>query len=140
VRRGVQKRATGTAGAADQILGQRLKILTVVIVFFADQIHQPSPSPGEMPITWQPSRSARMVTARIAGFKPGTSPPAVRIPITPFFAFTLPLIVDLDFGGTFTTPFSRTSRDCASHPIRPQADFTARSIYKAILPENRTAL
>jgi hypothetical protein len=25
------------------------------------------------------------VTARIAGFNPGTSPPPVRIPITPFF-------------------------------------------------------
>src|SRR5580700_2668853 len=45
-----------------------------------------------MPITWQPSRSARIVTARIAGFKPGTSPPPVRIPITPFFVFTLPLL------------------------------------------------
>jgi hypothetical protein len=29
-----------------------------------------------------------MVTARIAGFKPGTSPPPVKIPITPF----LPLV------------------------------------------------
>src|SRR5271157_4861371 len=40
-----------------------------------------------MPITSQPSRNARMVTARMAGFKPGTSPPPVRIPITPFFVF-----------------------------------------------------
>src|ERR1700720_22135 len=38
-----------------------------------------------MPITSYPSRSARKVTARIAGFNPGTSPPPVRIPITPFF-------------------------------------------------------
>ena len=29
-----------------------------------------------------------MVTARMAGFRPGTSPPPVRIPITPFFVFT----------------------------------------------------
>jgi hypothetical protein len=27
---------------------------------------------------------ARIVTALIAGFKPGTSPPPVNIPITPF--------------------------------------------------------
>src|ERR1700676_1318604 len=44
--------------------------------------------PRRMPITWQPSRIARIVTARMAGFRPGTSPPPVRIPITPFFAFT----------------------------------------------------
>src|SRR5580704_2364052 len=48
--------------------------------------------PRRMPITWHPSRSARIVTARIAGFSPGTSPPPVRIPITPFFAFTLILM------------------------------------------------
>jgi hypothetical protein len=47
--------------------------------------------PRRMPITWQPSRMARMVTARMAGFKPGTSPPPVRIPITPLFVFTLSL-------------------------------------------------
>src|SRR5437868_8522207 len=29
-----------------------------------------------------------MVTARIAGFSPGTSPPPVRIPITPFLVAT----------------------------------------------------
>jgi len=29
------------------------------------------------------------VAARIAGFKPGTSPPPVRIPITPFFTLML---------------------------------------------------
>src|ERR1022692_2098121 len=40
--------------------------------------------PRRRPITWYLSRSALMVTARIAGFKPGTSPPPVRIPITPF--------------------------------------------------------
>jgi hypothetical protein len=30
-----------------------------------------------------------MVTARMAGFNPGTSPPPVRIPITPFFVFMI---------------------------------------------------
>src|SRR5260370_31982762 len=33
-------------------------------------------------------RLARMVPARMPGFKPGPSRPPVRIPITPFFAFT----------------------------------------------------
>jgi len=42
----VQKCAAGTTGAADQILGQRLKVLAVVIIFFADQIHQTSPPPA----------------------------------------------------------------------------------------------
>src|SRR5262249_25608032 len=40
--------------------------------------------PWRMPTTLKPSRRARMVTARIAGLSPGTSPPPVRIPITPF--------------------------------------------------------
>jgi hypothetical protein len=29
-----------------------------------------------------------MVTARIAGLSPGTSPPPVKIPMVPFFFFT----------------------------------------------------
>src|SRR5437764_13557577 len=37
-----------------------------------------------MPMTRYPSRNARMVIARIAGFNPGTSPPPVRIAIVPF--------------------------------------------------------
>src|SRR5207302_8776001 len=40
--------------------------------------------PRRMPTTRYPSRSARIVIARIAGFKPGTSPPPVRIAIAPF--------------------------------------------------------
>jgi len=45
------------------------------------------------PSTPQPNhavapRSARIVTARIAGLSPGTSPPRVRIPITPFLPLT----------------------------------------------------
>src|ERR1700732_3730877 len=43
-------------------------------------------------MTWQPSRIALKVTARIAGFKPGTSPPPVRIPMTPFFVFTFAIL------------------------------------------------
>src|SRR5947207_2814223 len=33
-----------------------------------------------------------MVTARIAGFSPGTSPPPVRIPITPFLVAMLDIL------------------------------------------------
>src|SRR6266481_4642506 len=33
-----------------------------------------------------------MVTARIAGFSPGTSPPPVRIPITPFLVAMLAIL------------------------------------------------
>jgi hypothetical protein len=40
--------------------------------------------PLRKPITLYPSRLARIVTARIAGFRPGTSPPPVKIAITPF--------------------------------------------------------
>src|SRR5229473_5095211 len=36
-----------------------------------------------MPMTWQPSRMARRVTPRMAGLRPGTSPPPVRMPMTP---------------------------------------------------------
>src|SRR5512147_2324515 len=45
--------------------------------------------PLRRPMTLKPSRMARMVTARIAGFNPGTSPPPVNIPMTPFFLFVL---------------------------------------------------
>jgi hypothetical protein len=38
---------------------------------------------------------ALIVTARMAGFKPGTSPPPVRIPMTPFFVF--PLAIKIAF-------------------------------------------
>src|SRR5579872_2928380 len=33
-----------------------------------------------------------MVTPRIAGFRPGTSPPPVRMPITPFLVFTFAIV------------------------------------------------
>jgi hypothetical protein len=35
---------------------------------------------------------ARIVTARIAGFNPGTSPPPVRIAITPFIYFVFAIM------------------------------------------------
>src|SRR6266550_5159008 len=41
-----------------------------------------------MPTTRYPSRSARMVIALIAGLRPGTSPPPVRIAIVLLFAMT----------------------------------------------------
>ncbi len=37
-----------------------------------------------------------MVTARIAGLRPGTSPPPVRIPSTPFFPFATGIFPLLD--------------------------------------------
>src|SRR5690606_13850432 len=43
-----------------------------------------------MPMTRCPSRTARMVMARMAGFSPGTSPPPVRIAMV-----RLPLMVNL---------------------------------------------
>jgi hypothetical protein len=46
--------------------------------------------PRRIPSTRYPSRSARIVMARMAGFSPGTSPPPVRIPIVPLLA-TVPL-------------------------------------------------
>jgi hypothetical protein len=36
---------------------------------------------------------ARIVIARMAGLSPGTSPPPVNIPMTPFFLFTCAIIV-----------------------------------------------
>src|SRR3990170_7900070 len=49
--------------------------------------------PRRMPITWYPSRRARIVTARMAGFSPGTSPPPVRIPITPLCFLTFAMLL-----------------------------------------------
>src|SRR5262249_29834906 len=42
--------------------------------------------PRRRPMTRYPSRSARMVMARIAGLSPGTSPPPVRMAMVPFSA------------------------------------------------------
>src|SRR5215208_4375309 len=41
-----------------------------------------------MPTTRYPSRSARIVIARIAGLRPGTSPPPVRIAIVGLLAIS----------------------------------------------------
>jgi hypothetical protein len=43
--------------------------------------------PLRKPSTLKPSRLARIVIARIAGFSPGTSPPPVRMAMTPFVFF-----------------------------------------------------
>src|SRR5262245_51721816 len=40
--------------------------------------------PRRIPMTRYPSRSARIVIARMAGLRPGTSPPPVRIASVPF--------------------------------------------------------
>src|SRR5713226_3924114 len=37
---------------------------------------------------------ARRVTPRMAGLRPGTSPPPVRMPMTPFFVLTLAMILE----------------------------------------------
>ena len=41
-----------------------------------------------------------MVTARIAGFSPGTSPPPVKIPITPFLPLVAMMSTFLPESGT----------------------------------------
>src|SRR6266705_2287257 len=52
---------------------------------FASRTYSTSPpQPRRIPTTRYPSRSARIVIARMAGFKPGTSPPPVRMAIVPF--------------------------------------------------------
>src|SRR5260370_39145237 len=48
--------------------------------------------PWRMPMTSKPSRSARNVTPRIAGLRPGTSPPPVRMPMMPFLVLTLAML------------------------------------------------
>src|ERR1022692_806450 len=41
--RGVQERTAGATGAVDQILRQRLEVLAIVVVLFADDVDQPCP-------------------------------------------------------------------------------------------------
>src|SRR5271157_1279712 len=44
-----------------------------------------------------------MVTARIAGFSPGTSPPPVRIPMTPFLELLFVMLTRLFYKNPNTT-------------------------------------
>ncbi len=44
--RGVQERTAGAACAVDQIFRQRLKVLAVVVIFFANDVDQPGPPPA----------------------------------------------------------------------------------------------
>ena len=53
------------------------------------------PQPLLNPITLYPSLRALKVTALIAGFNPGTSPPPVKIPIVPLLFLMLAIIYDL---------------------------------------------
>src|SRR5260370_12972537 len=48
-----------------------------------------------MAMASKPSRRARKVTARIAGFRPGTSPPPVRMPMTPLLVLMLAMTQSL---------------------------------------------
>jgi hypothetical protein len=50
--------------------------------------------PLRKPITLYPSLFARIVTARIAGFSPGTSPPPVRMAMIPFVDFVFAISFD----------------------------------------------
>src|SRR5208282_868394 len=45
--RGVQERTASAAGVVDEILGQRLEVLAIVVVFFADDVDQPGPPPTD---------------------------------------------------------------------------------------------
>jgi len=70
-----------------------LKIIAVISFFI---ISTRPAQPRRIPITLYPSRNARIVTARIAGFKPGTSPPPVKIPITPGFLVFIVCLLEYD--------------------------------------------
>src|SRR5690349_17000909 len=43
----MQKRAPGAASAIDDLLGQGLKVVAVVVVFLANDVDQPSPSTAQ---------------------------------------------------------------------------------------------
>jgi len=79
--RGVEKSTAGTPGAIDDFFRERQEIVAVV-VFLSRTISTRPAHPWRMPMTSKPSRSARKSNARIAGFRPGTSPPPVRIRLT----------------------------------------------------------
>src|SRR5206468_7643254 len=57
-----------------------------------------------------------MVTARIAGLSPGTSPPPVRIPITPLLVFMRPLCCFLRAFKRKSTEPIRCARGIAASP------------------------
>ena len=79
---GVEKSPAGSAGAIYDRFGQLLHVFGVVSVFIAVVIDDSCPAApnADNAIAFP---SARIVIALIAGFKPGTSPPPVRIAIVP---------------------------------------------------------
>ncbi len=78
--------------------------LLLLSASFSRMVSTSPAQPRRMPITLYPSRIARMVTARIAGLSPGTSPPPVRIPIVPVFFVAIICLLHLE---------SRWIHDCS---------------------------
>jgi len=80
----MQKGAAGAPSAVRHILGQPLKIVRIVVLLVADHVHQPRPTPADADdlVTFAKRSKRHRANRRV---QPGTSPPPVRIPITPFF-------------------------------------------------------
>src|SRR6266516_811152 len=57
-----------------------------------------------------------MVTARIAGLSPGTSPPPVRIPIRPFLVLMRPFVVFFEYAKGKSTEAIGCARGIAQSP------------------------
>ena len=81
---GVQKGPAGAAGPVDDLLGQLLDLGAVVGLRIGNQFHQAGPAAADAQNAVAFAQRAK-VTARIAGFSPGTSPPPVKIPMVPLF-------------------------------------------------------
>jgi hypothetical protein len=72
--------------------------------------------PRRSPITLYPSLFARIVTARMAGFKPGTSPPPVRIPMTPLlFLLTFAMTLYIEFILSFIVNAIKPDKSIKNH-------------------------
>src|SRR5512135_858621 len=78
-----------------------------------------------MPTTRYPSRSARIVIARMAGFKPGTSPPPVKMAIVPF-----PMNALLSEGNLRPSPIRR----CRSRPSVPPSALRVHILVQLAFP------
>ena len=82
--RRMQECSARAPGAVDDLLRESLEVIAVIRVLVADSIHQPAPAtPDADHFVTFPQRADRHCAN--GGIQPGTSPPPVKIPLTPLF-------------------------------------------------------
>src|SRR5215472_14148442 len=85
--RGMKKGAAGASRTIDGFFVEQKEIVGVVVVLLADHIHQAGPAVTNADDLIAFAQSAQSNGAD-GGVEAGTSPPPVRMPMTPFLVLT----------------------------------------------------